>query len=701
MFITGSSGCGKSSFAQAGLLPELERHYAQYGVQARQAVFHPSTDPLLMLEDALARLGMAPPPSEDAPRRSPAGFRARLSDSAPAGRASLLVVDQFEECFTQAAPPERGQFFAVLEELLRSPLPRVHFLVTLRSDFLKDLFEYPALYQAGKDGLELRVMGAGELRDAILAPLQAQGGPVQAYAGKTFEPALLDALVEDASQQAAYLPLLQVTLQELWRNGSLTRAAYRGLASAIRRRADAVLDFSDYSAAAPRQPRPESDRAEITRLLLDLVGVSTLEDAHPPVRRQRWKAELERGSPARARLLAELVDARLVSVALEPRGGAQGEAVGLIHESLLENWPYLKEAIHLQREALRRQARFETSLREWQAAQAEERAGYLLSGARLDDARRLLADHAVALEGREAREFLRLSLERAEDEIRRRLRLERQARRRLQALAALLGVLLLASLAWIAAPYALSLAARGELASIPPGQALLGPDPGYASPRGDTPQTIALGGFQIERYEVTNRQYRLCVLAGKCSPPALPFDLADPARREHPVTGVTATQAMEYCRWVGRRLPDEVEWERAARGPQGWLWPWGDTDPTPAQANLFYGFSENGEGPALAPTGGRPAGCSPAPEGVCDLIGNAAEWTASWQPDDSAYHPGERWDGAVDAQSFARFIIVRGFDYQSAWIPQHPQASLATTSQIFPGFQSAETIGFRCARPSP
>ncbi len=652
-----------------------------------------------MLEDALARLVMAPPLREGAPHTS---YRDRLLENTPAGRANLLVVDQFEECFTQAALQERGQFFAILEEFITNPLPRVHILVTLRSDFLKDLFEFSSLYQASKEGVELRVMGAGEIQDAILAPLQAlqaEGHAPNPYQATSFEPALLEALAQDASQDASYLPLLQVTLQELWRGGSLTRAAYQGLTSAISRRADAVLNFSDFSAATPHQARPAQDRAEITHLLLDLVSVSTLEEVHVPVRRQRWKDELVRESSARARLLDELIDARLVSAALEPRKDGTGEAVQLIHESLLDNWSYLKEAIRLEQEALRRQARFESAFGEWKNSKDENRDGYLLSGARLDDARQLLTGDAIALQDKTAQEFLHLSLQKAEAETQRRLRLEQQARRRLQALATLLGILLLASLAWIAAPAILSLVARGELATIPPGEAVLGPDPGYAPPRGVTQQTFTLGGFQIERYEVTNRQYRLCVLAGKCSPPALPFDLEDPSRRELPVTGVTAIQAMEYCRWVGRRLPDEAEWERAARGPQGWLWPWGDSDPTPERANLFYGFSETGAGPALAPTGGRPAGCSP--ERVCDLIGNAAEWTASWQPDDGTYHPGERWDGALSLDSANRFIIFRGWDYQSAWVPKVPHESLATTSLFLPIFQSHETIGFRCARSSP
>jgi formylglycine-generating enzyme required for sulfatase activity len=55
---------------------------------------------------------------------------------------------------------------------------------------------------------------------------------------------------------------------------------------------------------------------------------------------------------------------------------------------------------------------------------------------------------------------------------------------------------------------------------------------------------------------------------------------------DHPVVGVTAIQANEYCGWLGRRLPTELEWERAARGSNGRLWSWGNTKPTPQQANI-------------------------------------------------------------------------------------------------------------------
>lgn len=88
---------------------------------------------------------------------------------------------------------------------------------------------------------------------------------------------------------------------------------------------------------------------------------------------------------------------------------------------------------------------------------------------------------------------------------------------------------------------------------------------------------VETAGFWIDRYEVTNSDYKKFVDATKDQPPAYWVDGYIPAgQRDHPVMQVTWDQAREYCDWIGKRLPTETEWEIAARGPFGWIYPWGN-----------------------------------------------------------------------------------------------------------------------------
>ena len=103
-----------------------------------------------------------------------------------------------------------------------------------------------------------------------------------------------------------------------------------------------------------------------------------------------------------------------------------------------------------------------------------------------------------------------------------------------------------------------------------------GPGP-MGSTRGDADEqpvhTVTLKPFMIDHQEVTQGYYRRCVAAGACDlPRRYPLQVSS----HMPVVGVTWHQARAYCRWVGKRLPSEAEWERAARGVGGRTYPWGE-----------------------------------------------------------------------------------------------------------------------------
>lgn len=418
LFITGASGSGKSSFAQAGLLPALERFYD--GFTVKRAVIRPAGDPLAALNDALWRQLQLPliyRASADANRLMPD----RIFRDAPPNQINLLVLDQFEEFFTQAPQATGEQFFAWLANLPPFSTTRTHIIATLRADYLPELFNHPALYEIAKHGVDLRAMNGDELVQAIQQPLYASR-----YAKmKKFEPSLVGKLAEDTAQDAAFLPLLQVTLQEIWRRGFLKRDAYANLTHAIKHRADQVLEYCDFDDAIPNEKRDPDEQVALLNLLLDLVDVSLDDDARHDVRKQRAKGELTRGDVQREQWVKQLSDARLLSVrqvgtiSLENAANQSPStspslsiSVDLIHETLLTNWTRLQTAIADRRNDLRRRTRFEQNLDEWKTQNHSDE--YLLDGVRLAEARELGARDDIAFQNEEAQAYLRASVAKAE-----------------------------------------------------------------------------------------------------------------------------------------------------------------------------------------------------------------------------------------------------------------------------------------------
>ncbi len=95
-------------------------------------------------------------------------------DSSPSQPISILIIDQFEELFTQSQPQERNAVFGWLAELPPFSTAQQHLIVTLRSDYLNELFDIKPLWEMAKQGIELRAIRAEELKSAILRPLQSQ-----------------------------------------------------------------------------------------------------------------------------------------------------------------------------------------------------------------------------------------------------------------------------------------------------------------------------------------------------------------------------------------------------------------------------------------------------------------------------------------------------------------------------------------------
>jgi signal transduction histidine kinase len=371
LFVTGASGSGKSSFAQAGLLPALVSYYEAKGYRVRHAVFKPSRNPRARLGDAIVQLG----PKE----------------------LQVIIIDQFEELFTQSRPDQCNEFAQYLSTLPPFRESRRFFIATLRSDYLGEMHDnMEALWEIAKSGVPLRGMRPQEIKDAIQRPLQVRFP----NGAKRFEARLVDKLAED-TKEITYLPLLQVTLEALWNKGELKLSAYNTLTDAIKERADTVWTYHDFDHAHPNQNRSREDQDEMIDLLLDLVNVSMDDDTKRDVRVSRPLSDFTEKQRA---LLHDLTKARLISINTEDGK----EIVGLIHETLIRNWDILRDNITAKRIQLQRRVRFETQLGLWLSSNRAD--DYLLSKGQIAEARELENSGDIAVGAKAAQDFLNKSI---------------------------------------------------------------------------------------------------------------------------------------------------------------------------------------------------------------------------------------------------------------------------------------------------
>ncbi|HRC77837.1 MAG TPA: SUMF1/EgtB/PvdO family nonheme iron enzyme, partial [Kouleothrix sp.] len=199
---------------------------------------------------------------------------------------------------------------------------------------------------------------------------------------------------------------------------------------------------------------------------------------------------------------------------------------------------------------------------------------------------------------------------------------------------------------------------------------------------------VALPPFAIDAHEVTNAQYCMCRSAGGCANDPI-YDrqrVCDAAIASLPVTNVSLPQAAEYCAWIGRRLPTEIEWEWAARGADGRRFPTGAALPGAGLVNLHTA------GPAAA--GAAPGDRTPD-SGVQDLAGNVQEWTVSlFLPYADPRALSVFWPEQVSGG--AAPVVVRG----GSWNTGDQGAEALRRYPLRPD-QTYGYIGFRCLSGQP
>ena len=202
---------------------------------------------------------------------------------------------------------------------------------------------------------------------------------------------------------------------------------------------------------------------------------------------------------------------------------------------------------------------------------------------------------------------------------------------------------------------------------------------------------VTLDAFWVDRTEVTNAQYKKCVQAGACKPSEFP-DSWGTNGDDQPVVGVSWYDAGAYCQWAGAALPTEAQWEKAARGTDGHIYPWGDNAPTCELAVMVEGGQEGcGKKPAW-PVGSKPKGASPY--GALDMAGNVGEWVQDWYDEHS--YTAEAQTNPTGATK-GTHKVLRG----SSWYCTDARCVRAAFRDAYPPEKRNTGMGFRCVIAAP
>lgn len=232
---------------------------------------------------------------------------------------------------------------------------------------------------------------------------------------------------------------------------------------------------------------------------------------------------------------------------------------------------------------------------------------------------------------------------------------------------------------------------------VPAGDFTMGspPDIGFAEEH--PVHTVYLSAYWIDRTEVTSAMMQRFV--NETGYPAAFYTISP----NHPAINMNWSDAAAYCEWAGRRLPTEAEWEKAARGTDARMYPWGNTITgaelaycdancrvSPAGESLNDGLGIYG----IAPVGSYPQGASPY--GALDMAGNVLEWVADWY--DSSYYARPPSIDPTGPESGSKRVLRGGFWHPEYWT--HFRSA-------FRGFHDPDAwnglpptlggVGFRCA----
>jgi iron(II)-dependent oxidoreductase len=249
-----------------------------------------------------------------------------------------------------------------------------------------------------------------------------------------------------------------------------------------------------------------------------------------------------------------------------------------------------------------------------------------------------------------------------------------------------------------------------DMVAVPAGEFLMGCNDAVDSAcyTDEKPgRKVHLDSFYIDRHEVTVADFARCVATGRCVEEGIAAPGAaggqggavpvcnwkSPGRDRHPINCITWQQAVTYCDWAGKRLPTEAEWEKAARGVDGLLYPWGnDIKGAGAGSTSIDGGATPDTGLVFTadthPVESEVANKSPF--GMFDALGNTWEWVTDWYA--PAYYKGAPVSNPKGPAGGKRKVAKGGSFHR-----EQVDVRLSVRLPAEPNARHPE-IGFRCAR---
>ena len=395
LLLLGASGSGKSSLVQAGIIPYLSDEWGTS--QLVKLIFVPDKNPFASLYNSLPNRFTNTATKIIDQKNSDSLIK--LIDELKENlhlHQSIVFIDQFEEIFTITPKLKREQFIANLVSLMKQRDSSVRLIIAMRSDFLDNLREYGDFTNEVESQIRLiRDMTESELRLAIAEPA--------ARNGVTFEKSLVEQIVSDFYQQAGSLPLLQYTLDLLWRedkpsenNRVLNIATYQaigGVSGALQKQANYIYN--------EKLNNEEKKAAE--KIFIELIDIAAKE----PVSRRIEPSQF-RNDPVRESTLNKLIEYRLLV------SGRYQSTVEVAHEELLRSWGFIQNLIREQEEIIILRSRLIGDANQWYELRKEDEQkaqDELWSGSKLGRVLELIDEKAFGSLDEESEQFIQASVE--------------------------------------------------------------------------------------------------------------------------------------------------------------------------------------------------------------------------------------------------------------------------------------------------
>jgi WD40 repeat protein len=392
--VFGASGSGKSSLIRAGLLYQLKLGQVIAGSNHWVYVepFTPTNDPVAKLLEAVGIDLPSTPVSKKrkkTSRTSPnqgeevspvPNFVALIKAKWTVQTPIVLIVDQFEECFTMSSEAQQTAFIDCLTELIKT-IPNLQIVMGMRSDFRGRLREYPEFKITSK--INVGHLNREEIQEAIEKPAE--------FVGLVIEDTLKQQLIFDVEDYPGSLPLLQYTLTELWQEARkqgeqfLRLSTYQGLGGiegTLEKRADVV-----YESLLPQE------QVVAKRIFLELTQVGDNLDTRRRVKlgdlvnSHHSLVILEQVTQKLADRDSRLITRTGVEQAEDPHANI---IIDVVHEALVRHWKQLGKWKRQYQAAMIVERKIEAAAQEWD--EKGQKSEYLLQGSRLGEAEEYVKD---------------------------------------------------------------------------------------------------------------------------------------------------------------------------------------------------------------------------------------------------------------------------------------------------------------------